>query len=260
MKISRSCKIEALNWGALPELPARLERLGIEVLSVSVELNRFPDTVTYSSLDEAVSDVQTNDTPDYYSIFVNGKRSEQTFTLQINRLLNLRDQECLYITADGLGRIDDFEQITQFLALKPFELISLPPRQPKTAFIAHRFDSCGIECADKIARFLELLGFSVLTGRAYSPQSISDKVRSRMEKQSLVFVILTTGTDDTWLIQESMLGKMKGKPLIIVKENLFDFTGGLLADQEYIPFVLPNIETTFIPILEGLRDLGFLNS
>jgi hypothetical protein len=86
---------------------------------------------------------------------------------------------------------------------------------------------------------------------------VSDKVRTRLEQQGLVFAVLTPGDDTTWLIQESLLADVKGKPLVILKEQTTSFKAALLADHEYIPFDDSNIETTFIPILEGLRELGY---
>ncbi|HLW82345.1 MAG TPA: hypothetical protein VKS20_09920 [Candidatus Acidoferrales bacterium] len=110
---------------------------------------------------------------------------------------------------------------------------------------------------DKLARFLGLLGFAVITGRAYSPKSIADKVRSRMEQQAIVFVILTPGDDATWLVQESAIAKIQGKPLFLLKETSAEFKSGILADHEYIPFENGRVESCFVPILEGMREIGY---
>jgi hypothetical protein len=80
-----------------------------------------------------------------------------------------------------------------------------------------------------------------------------------INKQHLLFIILTPGSDDTWLIQESILGDIKGKPLFILKETSVNFKSGLFADMEYIPFNTSHVEASFIPILEGLRDLGYFD-
>ena len=130
--------------------------------------------------------------------------------------------------------------------------------EERKAFIAHRFDTNGTDCSDKLARFLELIGFKVVTGRAYAPKSVASKVKDRIEEQAIIFVILTPGADDIWLTQESIIGEVKGKPLIIIKEKSVEFKPGILADHEYIPFDLSNIEVGFLAILEGLRELGYL--
>jgi hypothetical protein len=260
MKLKRWCKINGLNWGALPELESRLNRDNIIVERCTVSLNRFPDSVTYESLNEAVTDVLNGELPIYYDISLYGKIDEEnSFYCCISRLRNMHGQELLSLNVDGIKRVDIVDSIMTFLGLKPDEYSCLPDRPKKTAFIAHRFDNRGIECADKLARFMELIGFKVVTGRTYSPKSVSSKVRERIEKQEIVFAIITNGNDNTWLTQESVLTDVKGKPLIILKENGVEFKNGLLADLEYIPFEAPKIESGFIAILEGLREIGYFD-
>ena len=99
------------------------------------------------------------------------------------------------------------------------------------------------------------MGFNVLTGRSYSPQSISNKVKERMDKQDIIIVIHTNGEEITWLTQETLLGSVK-KTLIILKQQGANFKPGILNDFEYIEFIDRNIQTTFIPILEGLNELN----
>jgi len=260
MKVRRSCKINGLNWGSLPELKSRLNRDKIIIERCTVSLNRFPDSVTYETLDEAVTDVLNGELPTYYDITLHGKvDTENSFYCLITRLRNIHGQELLSLTVDGIKRIDIVDSIMTFLGLEPDEYSCLPEKPKKTAFIAHRFDNSGIECADKLARFMELIGFKVVTGRAYSPKSVSSKVRERIEKQEIVFAIITNGNDNTWLAQETVLTEVKGKPLIILRENGTEFKNGLLADLEYIPFEAPKIESGFIAILEGLREIGYFD-
>lgn len=257
MEISRSCKLDDFNWGALPDLESRLTRHSIAVSSVSVELTRYPDTIKYDSLQDATNDVRKKGTPKFYVISVQGKLQDSHFSLYIFRDRNIHRQEFLSVRVSASEAPSILDSVMQFFDLKPDEPSTLPPKPPRTAFIAHRLDSTGTAAADKLARFLELLDFHVVTGRAYSPKSIAEKVRARIQEQSIVFVILTPGQDDTWLIQESLLGDVKGKPLVILKETSVDFKSGILTDKEYIPFTLPHIDACFIPILEGLRDLGY---
>jgi len=227
------------------------------VRSVSVEFSHYHDTITYDSLQEAADHVKGKDAPNKHDIWIHGTLQESDFSLNIARGYNIRDEEYLHVIVSCSGAPSILDSVMQFFNLKPREPSTLPPNPPRTAFIAHRFDSTGTDAADKLARFLELLDFQVATGRAYSPRSIKEKVRARIEEQSTVFIILTPGSDDTWLIQESLLGDIKGKPLVILKETSVDFKPGILMDKEYIPFTLPHVYTCFIPILEGLRDLGY---
>ena len=257
MDVFRVCKINEINWGALPEIKSRLEREGISVDSCSVSLKIFPDTITYSSLEDAANEAKNNN-PKHYDISIQGRTSiGRRISCRVSRLRNIHDQECLYLHVNGVDEINTVNSIMEFFGLEPDEYSCFPEKPPKTAFIAHRFDNYGIECADKLARLLGLIGFEVITGRAYSPQSVALKVKERIEKQSVVFAIVTPGGDNTWLIQESILSEVKGKPLIILKETSVAYKPGILADHEYIPFDPSNIESSFIPILEGLREIGY---
>jgi hypothetical protein len=137
----------------------------------------------------------------------------------------------------------------EFLGLEPCAPAVLVERPSRSIFIAHRFDDTASALADRLARFLNILGFDVKTGRGYAPRSVSDKVRERLEQQAVVVALRTKGEDDTWLIQESILADSRGKPLIIIKELGADFKSGLLADLEYIAFQAPHIEQALVPLL-----------
>jgi hypothetical protein len=149
--------------------------------------------------------------------------------------------------------------LLSFLNLEAEENLELQPAIDKSVFIAYRFDEVGENLALKLSRFLELLGFSVTSGRTYSPKRISEKVEERIAKQSLFFVILTKGNDNTWLNQEPTLAKSQNKPVFLLKDTGYDYTSGIFSDQEFIPFHLNSFEKTFIQILEGLRELKLLN-
>jgi len=257
MEITRSCKIDSLNWDTLPDLESRLTRHGIVLRSVSVKFSYYPDTIEYDSFQDAANYVKGKHTPDNYHIWAFGDLQDSEFKLSISRGRNIHGDEYLYVTVSCSDALSILDSVMLFFDLKPDEPSTLPPSPPRTAFIAHRFNRVGQQCADKLARFLELLDFQVVTGRAYSPSSIAEKIRAKIEDQAIVFIILTPGSDDTWLIQESVLGELQGKPLLILKEESASFKPGILADKECIPFDLPCMSACLIPVLEGLRDLGY---
>jgi hypothetical protein len=254
MQITRRFKDAPLNWGALPELPACLNRHGVCFLKASVEIGRFPDDIEYDSLEEAHKDILKNGPPDFYRIEILAKQGKQDIQL---RLGTFGHYPILSLVILGLNDSQLPGAIGTFLGLKPAEPVAPASKPKRTAFIAHQFDSVGTSTADKVARFLGLLGFQVVTGRGYAPGPVSDKVRARLEQQALVFVLLTPGDDATWLTQESLFANVNNKPLFLLKERTASFKSALLADHEYIPFDGSNVETTFIPILEGLRELGY---
>ena len=258
MKIERECRKQTLNWSLLPDLEVKLERLGFgprTADSSSVNLQRFPDSFTVDSTEAAYQNIQEFGTPMSFSVWLYRTKDNEDVTV--------------YIGDSGLGgikvyidgkpvRVDLLDTVVQFLGLQPAEPKTTDKALPRTAFIAHRFDEIGGAMAGKLARFLEFLGFTVVTGHAYAPKSVAEKVRSRLTKQAVVFVVLTSGSDSTWLTQESILADSADKPLILLKAPDAEFKAALLADHEYIPFEPPNIEAGFIPVLEGLRELGYL--
>jgi len=248
------CKPAPFNWHVLPELPARLKKAGMPVKRHEISISRYPTNIEYDSLEEALNDVRVNGQPKRYDLRFWGAGNAKSFGLL--RFWNLSDQEILQIDLNGFGSVEDARSLADFLGLQVDSVSSKKSLLERKCFIAHRFDKCGEDLAEKLARFLGLLNFDVLTGRGFVPGSVSEKVKSRMDQQALVFAILTAGDDNTWLTQESLLGSIQ-KPLFLLKESQYSFKPGLLGDHEFIPFVTPNLETTFIPILEGIKNVGF---
>jgi len=102
-----------------------------------------------------------------------------------------------------------------------------------------------------------LLGFEVATGEGFSPERVSTKVKRRLTAQEIVVVIISARHDITWLTQETTGASFADKPLIVLVEEGAEFKPGILGDLEYIKFPSTNISSAFIPITEGLRELGF---
>ena len=253
MDIERSLKLFDFNWGAFKDIEIKFKKEEIDFEWARIRILRYPDEIGYDSIEDACRDVREKGPPKTFHIIIHGKyKSEETFSMRIHR-----GNYSFSLYMSGIDGLSPLNSIMEFLGLEPAEPLLLPPSPKRTAFIAHRFDPKGSELADKLARFMELLNFKVVTGRSYSPKSVADKVRERIETQALLFIIITPGEDDTWLTQESILGSIKGKPLIILKDKSTDFKSGILSDHEYISFLSPHIESTFIPILEGLRELGY---
>ena len=210
MKITQYCEIKDINWNSLPDLNARLSSLGVKVDSISVELSRYPNTYEFDSFETAAAHIKESGIPKSYDIYVNGTYKNKTFTLTVARLTTIHKELILYVEAEGLDVQALLDSVVDFFALKA-DILSPPPIiLPRTAVIGYRFDDTGVAIADKLTHFLELLDFRVLTGRSFSPKSISEKVRAMVDKQHLLFVILTPGSDDTWLTQES-IGSPKGR-------------------------------------------------
>ncbi len=247
----------ALNWAALPELPARLARHGVSVTRQSVKFDRFRERLELDSLVDGSREVLLGPAPGWYEIDLRGKHNGNDVRISIARFMNLHRQALQTITLSDFIDRDLVQSMAQFLGLQDEVPLNTSRAPERSAFVAHRFDELGTATAEKVSRFLELLGFTVVSGRGFSPASVAAKVRARLSAQAIVVVVLTPGDDATWLIQESVLGESLGKPLIVVRDHDAPFKPGLLADLEYIPFRTPHVETAFVSLLEGLRELGY---
>jgi hypothetical protein len=248
------CKVASLNWNVLPELESRLLKIGLNVKRLSIEIRRYPTSIEYDAVENALEDIRVSGEPTDYSMWFYGDSDRK---LHLWRTVNIWDKEVLAMTLEEVGSVEDVQSLAGFIGLTMDTIpASRITKLARTCFIAYRFNDPGTELAGKLTKFLELLDFKVRTGRDFAPGSVSAKVRARMNQQAIVFAILTAGEDDTWLTQESLLGSSE-KPLFLLKEKQFTFKAALHGDHEYIPFAGLNIETTFIPIMEGLRDIGY---
>jgi hypothetical protein len=181
MKISRQLTLDDPHWGGLPELPARLKAFEVSIDTMDIEISRYPDRITYQSIAPATTDIRSGGSPKSFGISMWGKRRGASFRLRLSRGWNVHDERyhTLQIEADdNVGEIMD--AVAELLKLVPDAPTTTPQEPERSAFVAHRFDDIGIEAADRLARFLGLLRFQVVTGRAFAPKSIADKVKERL--------------------------------------------------------------------------------
>lgn len=259
LQVERFCVVAPLHWETLPHLAARLATHGISIESHAIELSRYPDNTTYSEWAPALEDIRKSGEPKSYSIWCHGTGPAGTFRLSISKARFSRTNEFFScVTLSGLTDAGVADDIVAFLGLEP-DRPSSSTSLPRSAFVAHRFDTEGERMAGVLARFLELLGFDVKTGRGFSPEPVGEKLRKRIESQAVLFILLTRGEDTTWLTQESLLAHVREKRVVILREAGVEYKAGMLGDLEYITFEGTAIERVFIPILEGLRELGFLS-
>lgn len=260
IELERYCVPAPLHWETLPLLPAHLRDRGITIQTQSIRLIRYPDTIEFTKWEDSLSNVRNRGESNRYSISLMGTGKAGKFALRIQRGRYVDDDEpFLKLSFSGLADIPVVDDVVAFLGLTADTPAPSVKRPERSAFIAHHFDQEGEQAADRLARFLQLLGFDVKTGRAFAPEPVSEKVRKRMATQAVVFVVLTPAEDSTWLTQESILGYAKDKPLFILRDSRVQFKAAMLGDLEYIPFDAPGIESTFIPILEGLKELAYLD-
>jgi hypothetical protein len=257
MYLSVFCNPKKLTAAEILGVPPCLARYGVVVDSVRIRLYKFQEHSEFSSLEEFEAYARETGMARRFELRFSGKQKEKRVGFEIDQDKEGGDDYSISVSMEAEAPREPIEAVIKLLALTTSTVPPKLQRLARTVFIAHKFDAVGTACADKVARFLELLGFRVATGRGYAPQSIAAKVRERLEKQAVVVALVTPGDDATWLVQESLLAQLAGKPLLLVRESTAPLNPGLLADHEYIPFEAPHIEQAFIPLLEGLRELSF---
>lgn len=151
-------------------------------------------------------------------------------------------------TLNYIEKIFDLEQYREEIPTKEKE---------RTIFLAHGFDDRSKSYAYAVVKFLELLGFKVITGERFTPERVSTKVKERLKKQEVVMTIWSEKEDFTWLVQETSGATFLEKPLIVLVEEGLEFKPGVLGDIEYIKFPKDHISESFISIMEGLTELGY---
>lgn len=259
MNISRYCKIAPINWNSISEINSRVEKLGYEVEEIGIELYWHPNEFSNISSQKAIELIKQNGQPSTFTINIIAKKNDDEISIRFRRDTNIHSQEFLIATIRNVEDEIILDSLMEFLNIEvDLNINDSSAKLCKTAFIAYRFDEIGEMLSLRLTRFLELLSFKVTTGRTYSPQKVSEKVQERISKQSIFFVILTEGNDNTWLNQEPSLAKAQEKPIFLLKDSSYNYNSGIFADQEFIPFSIPNFEKSFIQVLEGLRELKLL--
>jgi hypothetical protein len=131
-------------------------------------------------------------------------------------------------------------------------------------FIGQSFapDDAAINSA--IGRFVEAYGFKIVTGEKPSADSVSKKVRKRIEGATFFLGIFTRRdrlkrraewTTSSWVIDEKAYALAKRKKLILLRETGVQSIGGIQGDYEYIEFSRGDLTDPLIKLLQILRGL-----
>lgn len=108
-----------------------------------------------------------------------------------------------------------------------------------------------------LREFLRLLGFDVVEGEHYSSQPIPEKVRARIDDQSLYLALITNAERHDWLTAEAAYALGKDKHVIVLIEEGTKFNPTILGtDLEQIRFPVDTVERSFISLLREFRDIG----
>ena len=128
-----------------------------------------------------------------------------------------------------------------------------------TAFVGHSFDSSDMPVVQTLTSTLQALGITVVTGEKPKAETISGKVKGRIEAQYLFVGIFMrrdklVGKDawntSPWVIDEKAYAYGQNKKLILLKEAGVESIGGIQGDYEYIEFAREKLEDAVLRLIE----------
>lgn len=126
-----------------------------------------------------------------------------------------------------------------------------------TVFLGRHFDERASAIAQKLTRFLSLLGLDVIEAERYTAQAIPSKVSSLIDRQAIYLGLVTKNPEHDWITGEASYAHGKARHVILITEEGAGFNPTILGkDYEQIRFVGDEIETSFTKLLEEFRDIG----
>jgi hypothetical protein len=133
-----------------------------------------------------------------------------------------------------------------------------------TAFVGQSFADEDVEVNEPIKKFIEVFGFKVLTGEKPKADTISAKVKERIEEAQLFVGVFTRRekiarrpewTASSWVIDEKAYALAKNRRLVLLKEFGVKNVGGLQGDYEYLEFRRDQLADLLIRLFETLKTL-----
>ena len=132
-------------------------------------------------------------------------------------------------------------------------------RRNLQVFVGQSFSSEDKKINDTVFRFLEAMGFTVTTGEKPKADTISSKVRARIDAAPIFVGIFTKRdkiarrnewTTSAWVIDEKAYAIAKSKKLILIKETGVQSIGGLQGDYEYLSFDRDDLAEVLIKLVQ----------
>jgi len=266
------------------DLVLRVERLRDEVeqfgLDIKARYANGASILTASALREQSSRlgerwlVEVAGNPDARQVI--GEETTAELSVEFQRLLTFPDQRVPRSRYDvALRRIlRDFrsrvvvplKQARQSARPTP-NTIPTPTAQSVTRlsiFLGQSFLANDKPTNDLIRRFLDAFGLEVVSGEKPKADTVSAKVRERIEASD-VFMGLFTRRErivrkqewntSPWVIDEKAYALAMGKKLVLLKEKGVQSIGGLQGDYEYLEFDRDDLGDLLVRLLSVLRSL-----
>lgn len=152
--------------------------------------------------------------------------------------------------AQAAGAIPKVKQAKAQQVAEPFR---------PTAFVGHSFAAADMPVIETFVSLLEAVGISVVTGERPKADTVSEKVKRRIEGQHLFVGIFTrrdqlVGKDkwntSAWVIDEKAYAYGRNKKLILLKEADVESIGGIQGDYEYIEFSREKLQDAVVELLQ----------
>jgi len=145
-------------------------------------------------------------------------------------------------------------------AARPTEIA----RPSASVFVGQSFSPADAIVNSAVGRLVEACGFTVMTGERPRADTVSKKVRDRIEAATLFLGVFTRRdrlksrrewTTSSWVIDEKAYAVAKGKKLILLRESGVQSIGGIQGDYEYIEFIRDDVPELLIRLVQILRGL-----
>jgi len=145
---------------------------------------------------------------------------------------------------------------------------TVPPSLPSVGsmFIGQSFSDSDATINGTIARFVEAFGHTVVTGEKPRADSVSKKVRERIESATYFLGVFTRRdrvhgrrnewTTSTWVIDEKAYALANRKKLVLIREAGVQSIGGIQGDYEYLEFTRDNLAELLVKLVPVLGSLS----
>ena len=140
---------------------------------------------------------------------------------------------------------------------------ALPPsvrlRDARMVFVGKSFADADAPVSDSIESLLRALGVIVVTGEKPKADSVSKKVKQRIDRCDVFLGVFTRkdkleGKDEwatsPWVVDEKAYALARNLKLVLVREEGVASIGGLQGDYEYLLFDRTKLERLMISLVE----------
>jgi hypothetical protein len=220
-----------------------------ELISGAISYNNRRESLSFFSDDEAFLSIYVEaEGPDDLSQLIALIGKHISLTAGPSRVERKSKQLELELPPGGMNQ--RFKEITE--RIEKLEEMAAAHAKQIVAFLSFRFDGKAVDYAQQLRRFLELLDVRVITGEAYEPRRVSEKVQERLSGDiDLVVVIQTVDGASSWM-RDEMARAQQGAFLVPLVEEGAVFEKGIYSDHEFIRFTPDHIGDAFFKVLEAI--------